>query len=620
MRLRFIRSLFIFTIINNLEKLYSDSCLYNHIMRQIQFEYTDDASLRIELNRIDKWRDTHKVSHLLFHVFSDNLEEDKIRNVTSLIEFTLPDALYAGCTTSGNVMDGRLNKSHITITCTIFEEPGSKVSVIQMPLTEETEPKVSDALHEMVKARPWVKAIELLVTIRGLSMTKFCEDLSSIDESIKIFGGGSFSDNLNETSSFVYSSGSNCSDHAVVFILMGGEDLHVYSEWVTGWKPLGRKLKITSSDHALLKELDGKPAYDTYYKYLKIANDDKFFLHTLEFPFMYKHNGIDILRAPTACMPDGSLVMTADIDEGVETYMAYGDPWTILEMVNATGKRLTEFEPQAIFLYSCAARRAFWGDEGCDRETSPFQGIASTSGFYTSGEFMRTGKDLNQHNVTLLVTGLREGPESGSRRTFRIKDHTLDGQASLVNRLANFVQAATEELEETIVKLEKSSITDGLTGLYNRTEIQHRITAANTGYSNDPGKVPVPSLIMLDIDDFKKVNDTFGHHEGDIVLKRLSSIMKDKCNAKDPAISIGRWGGEEFMILIPKTVEGGTKSLADDLRRTFEEEVFEVSGTHTISVGVTYAIAGEHVDVLCQRADSALYEAKRTGKNRVVIK
>ena len=589
-------------------------------MRQIQFEYVDDAGLRQELNRIDKWRINKEVSAILFHVFSDNLEIDKIRHVASLIEFTVPDAVYIGCTTSGNVMDGRLNKSHITITCTFFEDPTTKIQVYQMPLTEETEPKVSEAFSEIIAQRSWVKAVELLVTIRGLSMTKFCEDLSKIDDKVRIYGGGSFSDDLNETSSFVFSSGSDCSEHAAVFVLIGGDNLHVYTDWVTGWKPLGRKLKITKSDHALLQELDNKPAYDIYYKYLNIANDEQFFLHTLEFPFMYKHNGIDMLRAPTACLPDGTLVMTADIDEGVEAYMAYGDPWTILEQVSDVGGELAEFEPQAIFLFSCAARRAFWGDEGCDRETSPFQNIAPTSGFYTSGEFMRTGKDLNQHNVTLLVTGLREGEAQGNRRPFKIKNHTLDGQASLVNRLANFVHAATEDLEETVKMLEQSSIRDGLTKLYNRTEIQHRITAANKAYTEGNGKVDQPSLIMIDIDDFKNVNDTFGHHEGDIVIKTISHIMTDHCLDTDPDISIGRWGGEEFMILVPNKIEGGPEALAERIRKAFENKVFDVSGSHTISLGVTSAIEGEHVDVWCQRTDTALYEAKKTGKNRIVIK
>ena len=589
-------------------------------MRQIQFEYENDATLKQELNRIDKWRLNKEVSCILFHVFSDALEPEKLRHICSLIEFTLPDALYAGCTTSGNVMNGNLNMHHITITCTVFEDPGSKVMVMQFPLTEDTEPQVTGTIADIVSRNPWIKAIELLVTIRGLSMTRFCDDLSVLPEDIKIFGGGAFADDLNEDTSFVFSSGSDCSEHSAVFVFMGGENLHIYNDWVTGWMPLGRKLKITKADHALLHELDNKPAYDIYYKYLNIANDENFFLHTLEFPFIYKHDGIDILRAPTACLTDGTLVMTADIEEGVEAYMTYGDPWNILERVSEAGKKLAGFEPQTIFLFSCAARRTFWGNDGSNRETSPFQDMAPTSGFYTSGEFLRNGKNLNQHNVTLVLTGLREGEPSGTVHNFKIKDHTLDGQASLVNRLANFVQAATEELEDTIDLLALYSITDGLTKLLNRTEIQHRITAANKKYSEDPGGVNAPSLIMLDIDDFKKVNDTYGHHEGDIVLKGLAELMRQVCNEKDGNISIGRWGGEEFMILIPELAKDDVTALAEEIRMSFEEMEFELSGKNTISVGVTTAITGEHVDTFCGRVDSALYEAKKSGKNRTVIK
>ena len=298
----------------------------------------------------------------------------------------------------------------------------------------------------------------------------------------------------------------------------------------------------------------------------------------------------------------------------------YGDPWNILERVSEAGKKLAGFEPQTIFLFSCAARRTFWGNDGSNRETSPFQDMAPTSGFYTSGEFLRNGKNLNQHNVTLVLTGLREGEPSGTVHNFKIKDHTLDGQASLVNRLANFVQAATEELEDTIDLLALYSITDGLTKLLNRTEIQHRITAANKKYSEDPGGVNAPSLIMLDIDDFKKVNDTYGHHEGDIVLKGLAELMRQVCNEKDGNISIGRWGGEEFMILIPELAKDDVTALAEEIRMSFEEMEFELSEKNTISVGVTTAIPGEHVDTFCGRVDSALYEAKKSGKNRTVIK
>lgn len=74
------------------------------------------------------------------------------------------------------------------------------------------------------------------------------------------------------------------------------------------------------------------------------------------------------------------------------------------------------------------------------------------------------------------------------------------------------------------------------------------------------------------------------------------------------------------MILVPKLPFDDVKKLAETLRKAFEDEKFEVSGSHTISVGVTTAVAGEYVDVFCMRVDDALYEAKETGKNRIVVK
>ena len=121
--------------------------------------------------------------------------------------------------------------------------------------------------------------------------------------------------------------------------------MHIYTTHIAGWKPLGREFLVTKAQNALLFELDGKPAYDVYYRYLKILNDEHFFFNTLEFPFFYKHNGIDILRAPVHCNEDGTLVMTSDIDENVKARLAYGDPWTILDCVRRDEKKLGRLIP-----------------------------------------------------------------------------------------------------------------------------------------------------------------------------------------------------------------------------------------------------------------------------------
>ena len=372
-------------------------------------------------------------------------------------------------------------------------------------------------------------------------------------------------------------------------------------------------------------ELDGKPAYEVYYKYLRIRNDEDFFNNTLEFPFFYEHNGINLLRAPISSNRDGSIVMTADMEKDVKARIAYGDPWTILVNINEEALKLRNFIPEAISVFSCAGRRTYWGDDEVGKETLPFQSIAPTSGFYTSGEFLRTKGHVNQHNVTLVVAAMREGKrDMDSIRNVETNDSIMSGKVSMINRLATFIQAATEELEEANRQLQIAAVTDGLTGVYNRKEIQSRVVELvenniKEKASDDKSETTHNSLIMLDLDDFKAVNDTYGHKEGDEVLQKLASMMMEVVKRVVPEGVIGRWGGEEFMIMLPNTNEAKAKDLAELLRMNFSVIAFTKAPNQTVSLGVTEIKPTDSPDDVCMRVDKALYDAKGNGKNRVIV-
>ena len=575
------------------------------VMRQLQFEYNEKTFVR-EIKRIAQWNNKSMVSALVFDIYTVLVDKEKIEAITDIIERELPNAIYRGCTTNGNILRGDLSNDSTCIICTIFEYPDTKADVRQYELTRETEKGILTDLKEYISRNPWVKAIELLVTIRGMSMTEFCNDLSELREDIQIFGGGALSADLNDNAAYVFSSSGKCSDNSVVCLLLGGSDLNILTTHITGWKPLGRELHVTKADGRVLYELDHKPAYDTYYHFLRIKNDEHFFENTLEFPFFYESNGLNILRAPTASNPDGSLVMTADMEENVKARIAYGDPWTILESVRMSCIRLKNFRPEAIHIYSCAGRRTFWGSE-IFKETKPMQAMAPSSGFYTSGEFLRTGKHVNLHNVTLVVGAMREGEKSDTKLPeYDFEREDIIGNVSLINRLASFIEAATEELEVM-------AVTDGLTGVYNRREIQQRIDASMEHHPEST------ALIMIDADDFKRVNDRFGHKAGDDVLKELSRTMQEETKASRLNTSIGRWGGEEFMICISGAGRDAVERLAEVIRQSFAKLDLGDAGHQTISLGVAFSKKGDTSDTLCIRADSALYTAKGAGKNRVVI-
>lgn len=582
-------------------------------MKQIQFEYKNKELLLRDLRRIKQWCQQNISSIVSFEIYSEMLDQPSIKLICECIRDEMPSAVYSGCTTNGNIMLGELSKSNVCIVCTIFEYADTQVEIMQKHLCDENVKQVCTEIVDYVNANKWIKAVEMLVTMRSISVTDLCRELSRMRDNVELLGGGAFANDIDEKHAYVFSSDGECENEAVVFRFIGGDSIHINTWQITGWKTLGMEHTVTKSDGKILYELDSQPAFDVYYKYLNIENDRNFFRNSLEFPLIYKNGDSTMLRAPTGSNPDGSLMMTANIEEGTKVRMAYGDPETILRTVHSGGSKIARFQPQMIHIYSCAARRYFWG-EMADTETKPFQSIAQTSGFYTSGEFLRKGGELVQHNVTLVIGAFREGDMlPGLDSAFEMQGLHISKQVSLISRLANFIDISTAELEDANRKLEKMAITDGLTGIYNRIRIQQDITD-----HIEKENVNI-ALIMIDIDDFKLVNDTYGHDEGDDVLRALANVMTDKIKELGLNAEAGRWGGEEFMICITGDDAQRAQELAEAVRLGFNAVCFDKAGSQTITAGVTLKKDGDNSESMCIRADNGLYLGKRNGKNKVVV-
>ncbi len=456
-------------------------------------------------------------------------------------------------------------------------------------------------------------------TIPEGSTTQFCDGLKDIREDIQIFGGVSCSDDITSDDSCVFTKAYGFSETSIVIVFYGGEDFHVDSIKVTGWKPLGREFHVTKSQGSLLQELDGIPAYDVYRKYLNINNDENFFYNTLEFPLFYEHNDTTILRTPVSSNADGSLNMTSDMDIGSVVRISYGDPSTIVDSIRHDSQRLAQFGPDVLHIFSCAARRTFWTNREPTYEIEPLYDISTSCGFFSHGEFLRTKGSLNQHNVTLVIAAMREGEKKASLAVPQAQDNYTMSRVPLVSRLATFISVTSQELENTnkqlaLVndKLKMAAIIDGLTGLYNRKEIQGQIEKALADVKREQF-----SLVMLDIDNFKQVNDTYGHQEGDSVIVALADILRNRRTGLMQ--SSGRWGGEEFMVLLRGTDSSSAAYIADLMRECFANTSFPGIRPQTVSLGVTQAREDDTVDSLCTRVDMALYRAKQNGKNRVEI-
>ena len=312
-------------------------------MKLFQFDYKNEISLRGMLYRISNYRKDKSASKVLFHIFTDSPDKELIDSICTVLDDAMPDAEYAGCSTNGNISSGDFSPSGVSVACIVFEHPSVKVETLQYGLSEEAAIEVTEALKREVKARPWVKAVEMMATIRGLSMSAFCDNLHDLDPSIQVFGGGAFSGKLDAVQACIFSKKGGVMQKGVAFVLYGGDDFYISTQYVSGWKPLGKEMKVTRARGNIVYELDGKPTYDAYYRYLKIKNDENFFFHTIEFPFYYIKNGINILRDPVCCNADGSIEMTSDVKEGAAGRLAYGDPQTILDSVADTRAEVARF-------------------------------------------------------------------------------------------------------------------------------------------------------------------------------------------------------------------------------------------------------------------------------------
>ena len=371
-------------------------------------------------------------------------------------------------------------------------------------------------------------------------------------------------------------------------------------------------MTVTKVESDKLYELDGEPAFNVYKKYLKIQNDSSFSKNALEFPLMLNEYGVDVARIAMKCSKEGTLLLGGELRNGDTVRLGYGDPVAILNDVYEAQDRIRLFQPQAILIYSCMTRMGFWGDD-INSEISPFDKVAHASGFYTFGEYVRIGRKIYVHNATLIAIGMREKSPVGLpvMALPDLIEKKMSGEISMVERLVSFIQATTGELEKLNHSLAKKALTDDLTRMYNRRRIEEVMEDFVNEGKNENESIYV---FLLDIDYFKQVNDNFGHDIGDMVLRKVASVLKDHMN--DDCLS-GRWGGEEFMIVARHITKTMALDLAESIRRDISDSIYDPVPKLTVSVGIAKMAPEDNVLDLYKKVDKALYHAKKAGRDCV---
>ncbi len=217
-----------------------------------------------------------------------------------------------------------------------------------------------------------------------------------------------------------------------------------------------------------------------------------------------------------------------------------------------------------------------------------------------------------RHFKRLVVKDPRNGEIAGIITQKELIGVAYTRWADLMRHHALELREIISVLERKTAHLEQLATTDPLTGVANRTRFE-TLLRAEQQRQDRAAEIPF-SVILFDVDYFKKINDTWGHNQGDLVLKGLAKHVQDQLRVID---TLARWGGEEFAVLLPQAGLAEARRVAEKICDSLTDAAFGPVSTITASFGVALARAGESSTELLGRADDALYRAKHKGRNRV---
>jgi diguanylate cyclase (GGDEF)-like protein len=526
----------------------------------------------------------------------------------------VPDAVITGATTNGEIIGGYTTAGKTVITISLFDT--TAVELISIPCCPGDERAIGTyiqtALEHRIKS---LTAIMLLCTAISMDSSEFIKPLADISRGCPVFGAAA-GYYLTPQQSLILC-GTKAYDTGIAVILFSGSDLAVTTSSFLGWKPFSREMTVTAAREKTAVTIDGKPAFAVYRHYLGIENDDEFDTNAVGFSFLIERSGTYIARVPIAVTADGGILFGADIYEGDRFRIGYADPAMIITNTQILHEKMKSFNPDAIFLFSCGTRRRLLRSD-VQLETVPFEQYAPTTGFYTAGEYFGSENGLQLLNSSIVTVGFREGPPdttTPSTNTASLPEPPVLPQhdTKSVSYLVHFIEAVTSELEEANRQLSLVASSDKLTGLNNRNRLDEILTYEIARARRHGSSF---SVILIDIDFFKKINDTYGHLVGDDVLIEFAARLKSIfIRETDTA---GRWGGEEFLCIIPDT----PREQAITITQTFSTAVSATPFIHgiplTCSAGVTAYEAGDTELSITGRVDQALYDAKQRGRNMII--
>ncbi len=585
-------------------------------MVQKTFHFYDLTELNEVIKEVHENEDYKNASGVLVQLYNCRLDIDEALLIETLVA-AFPDACITGVT-AANIADKSFDISEFPVEASFSFFKDTKLVQFDFNMDETTTFVAGRQLNEKLETIDDLKCMQIFYNTKGTSVNYFVSEFSHLH--IPKFGvkAGRSIRALNQA--HVYGKKVYC--NAFVVILFISKSLKLYMDNNLGWQPIGVEMAITKTKgDTVISEIDMKPAIDIFSKYLKVKANEFFVHNVCEFPLIIERDCLKMARVPAAYDDEGGVVFTSDVHKGDHFRLSYADKGQLFASTRESVEDVSSFEPEALYLFECGNRLRFLKQQYLFEINEYRMAAPQLSAVTGYAEVFITpegiGGDLNS---SLVVVGLKEDVEADDRiipcRTYELTDDDVqinsNGEIPFVERILAFLESTSQELDEMNRELGKIAYTDQLTRVHNRWELDKKIIEAlelnRQGMSY--------GIMFFDIDHFKHVNDTYGHDVGDDVLLAVVTLVREFL---EDGHALGRWGGEEFIYLIPNVDEKALFKFAEKIRKAVDEVCFVTVQHITISIGCTLARVDDTPDTFVKRADDAVYEAKETGRNKVIL-
>lgn len=535
-----------------------------------------------------------------------------ISPLQQVLQRCLPQALLAGMTSYGQIEHAVIKQQGLTLFVTEFAHSYCRQALLAADADEQqTKATLNELLQDDTKV--------LLVHSSDLQSrhANLLSLISQIAPNVVVAGAVA-----QPAGAALYSCVFNqqyIHDNGFLFTSLQGEQLVAHSILKQNWFAIGKQLKVSAAEGHLVHTIDDQSVVELYKHYLGAEVAHHLPAASSMFPLLFDDGEHQTTAFVLKTREDGSAIFNRKIAVGQQVRLAFANMNSLLD--NSYLNQIGPFAAEQVFVFSCCVRLDLLKDSILE-EIAPLAAKLPVLGVFGFGEM---GMDpsgragLFSHTMSLLFLGEQPNtldfamaepePAEPARQGFELTTQEL------ISIYSNLTRALMQDLKESNASLTQLTLTDHLTGIANRSLLDSELRKLRQLYQRYQRPL---SILLFDLDHFKKVNDTFGHLNGDKVLIAMANTLKQQVRETDIA---GRWGGEEFLVICPDTPEHEAYLLAERLRQAIaslripsEEGVIKV----TTSIGVA-ALSGQmNVDELLRQADIHLYQAKTQGRNRVV--